>query len=190
MKKYISLFPLILLFGCQKEPDITASDLARALDIVPITLKIPPQVAGERIFFHKETSDGRFDWFSAFTSPSSRGTVKLLWHNRTSQLTILIDDVELRGGSYTLSFKQEDGLRADVRTFYGKDIDLKDFLLVYCDSGYGYQIIRNNSRFTDERQNTKWVSYRLVAESELPENAPAYLFPQGINPRKNDDSSH
>jgi len=172
---------VLLSIGCNKEEEIvTVSDLARALHIVPAQLELPIESyqTQELYFFVKEKSDGRSDWFSAFKAPKSGGSVKFLSNSDTSEIKILVDDVDGKSTA-TIPLKRES---------YSKSsgwptgmVRPESYILRFAETHIGLTAsdIYFQSFVDEETQreaeNSNWVRYRLVRASDVPKNAPAYV---------------
>jgi hypothetical protein len=170
---YLLLLSLILTIGCHQEKEsISSEELARALNLTRINLQTrkTPLQPNEPVFFIKETSEGRMDWFSAFSAPGANGTVILITNSKEGSIHFLVDD---DSGKTTSPVNLKTYEMHAYSTQIGH-IELQDFFLCYSDSGYGKQVAKGVN-FGDDRMNAKWVSYRLIPASIVPEDAPAYI---------------
>ena len=169
----LTLLGCLLLFaGCRDKTSLTADELARVLRLHVVALELPwrSKQAKERYWWVKQGTEGHTDWFSAFDAPGPGGTVKAVINWDTGMVTFLVED---DAGISTAPTPLEDyGMHLTVLP--NGSVRPQDLLICFSDSPYGRDLAQG-AIFEDERQNAQWVSYRLIASSDVPEDAPAYV---------------
>ncbi|WP_269523881.1 hypothetical protein [Coraliomargarita parva] len=180
------LIPAVLLFafaasGCKKDKElVNADELALALNLFPAIIEIPETFhhSRELFFFHKETSEGHDDWFSAFKTPRPGGTVKFLSDYKNQEINILIDDdkekITHKALLNTNGFERSGGWPSG-------EIDYSLFVVLFSDTDLGIKVADPHFGYfldpkaQEEADQAKWVRFTLVAAPDVPEDAPPYV---------------
>ena len=164
----------IFLIGCNRNKEmLLASDLARALHIVPVMLELPEEsyTQGEYYFFFEEKSDGRSDWFSAFKTPKRGGTVKLLANTKANQIMILVDDEDIKTTATVTLQTSEYGR---IVSWPGGVVKPDNYILLFSDSREE-GVVSFGEESINEAKIGSWVQYTLVRASDVPEEAPVTI---------------